>query len=202
MARQIMNSPFKVEQGKWWEKPRLMSNTRVRLAPHFNPINWSGVAGLTGLIIEIRNILGEGKTFKMIELGSFSGESSAMFAGSGIFEKLWLIDQWKNQACEGICEYNMNRFGEGVEMIKGDIDEIAKTWGEEVDCIYVDADHSYEAVKRNLEDWYPFLKSGGVMAGHDYYQEEKHPGVIRAVNEFFDHPIQTFCDSSWAIKKP
>lgn len=195
-----MNTGNKVIQGKWWEHPRMLANMRLRIAPHHDPISWRGVAGLTGLIVEIRNLLGNDKRYTLVELGSHSGESSAMFAGSGIFEKIWLLDLWHNQASEGICEYNMRPFGDRVEMIKGNIDEIAKTWDRTVDCIYVDADHSYEAVKRNLVDWYPFLKSGGVIAGHDY-NKKVFPGVVQAVDEFFEAPVQTFCDSSWIIQK-
>lgn len=50
--------------------------------------------------------------------------------------------------------------------------------------IYIDADHDYEAVKKNIREWWPLLAVEGILAGHDY--DESHPGVIRAVNEFVD----------------
>jgi predicted O-methyltransferase YrrM len=37
----------------------------------------------------------------------------------------------------------------------------------EFDLIFIDADHSYEAVKRDWQDWTPKLKIGGRIALHD-----------------------------------
>ena len=39
---------------------------------------------------------------------------------------------------------------------------------ESVDFIYVDALHDRVGVLRDLESWWPKLRSGGIMAGHDY----------------------------------
>ena len=60
------------------------------------------------------------------------------------------------------------------------------------DFIYIDADHTYEAVKKDLESWYPKLKKNGILSGHDYISGEKtlelgHSvpfGVIEAVSDF------------------
>ena len=51
------------------------------------------------------------------------------------------------------------------------------------DFVYLDGDHGYEAVRDDLEAWYPKLKKWGVMCGDDY----GHPsglGVIEAGSEF------------------
>jgi hypothetical protein len=48
------------------------------------------------------------------------------------------------------------------------------------DFIYVDGDHSYEAVKKDLEASFKLLKRQGVLSGHDIDQI----GVTRAVFEF------------------
>lgn len=37
-----------------------------------------------------------------------------------------------------------------------------------VDFIYLDANHSELETGRDLEAWYPMLRSGGIIAGHDY----------------------------------
>ncbi len=51
-----------------------------------------------------------------------------------------------------------------------------------VDLVYIDACHSYECVKNDIAAWWPKLKSGGIMAFHDY--EMPHYGVKMAVTEF------------------
>jgi len=54
------------------------------------------------------------------------------------------------------------------------------------DIIFLDADHSYEAVKRDLKNYWAILKDGGVFLGHDYRAGETLTnGVRRAVNEKF-----------------
>ena len=51
------------------------------------------------------------------------------------------------------------------------------------DFIYIDADHSYEQVKLDLENWFPKLKQFGVICGDDYGRPVGY-GVVKAVNEF------------------
>lgn len=56
------------------------------------------------------------------------------------------------------------------------------------DFIYLDSDHSYEHVKRELQIWWTRLKPGGIISGHDYTNvnnpSEGEYGVVQAVDEF------------------
>jgi predicted O-methyltransferase YrrM len=55
------------------------------------------------------------------------------------------------------------------------------------DYVWIDAAHDYENVKRDIESWYPKLKSGGVLFGHDYPEPTDPNGgfeeLTKAVNE-------------------
>lgn len=51
--------------------------------------------------------------------------------------------------------------------------------------IYIDANHSYEQVKNDIKKWFPKLKAGGTIAGHDYVRDDKIFQVKKAVDEFF-----------------
>ena len=53
-----------------------------------------------------------------------------------------------------------------------------------LDWVYIDADHRYEAVRRDILAWLPKVKKGGVIAGHDYAAYPTF-GVIEAVTEVF-----------------
>jgi hypothetical protein len=54
-----------------------------------------------------------------------------------------------------------------------------------VDFIFIDARHEYEFVLEDIECWYPKLKSGGIMSGHDYRTDyASGNGVHLAVVEF------------------
>jgi hypothetical protein len=50
------------------------------------------------------------------------------------------------------------------------------------DYVYIDGDHSYEGVKRDIEAWYPKVKKNGILAGHDYINFKI--GLRKAVDEF------------------
>lgn len=47
--------------------------------------------------------------------------------------------------------------------------------GEQFDFIYVDARHDYKGVLQDLNDWWPLLKPGGILAGHDYVTQDDGP---------------------------
>tara|TARA_R110001592_G_scaffold238122_1_gene497442 strand:+ start:79 stop:651 length:573 start_codon:yes stop_codon:yes gene_type:complete len=55
-----------------------------------------------------------------------------------------------------------------------------------IDFVYLDADHKYEPVKEEIEAWFPKVKQGGILAGHDYTERShiEEFGVIPAVDEF------------------
>lgn len=56
-----------------------------------------------------------------------------------------------------------------------------------LDFCYIDALHDYEPVKQDIAAWYPKVKQGGILAGHDYLDGMHRGveyGVKRAVNEF------------------
>jgi hypothetical protein len=86
---------------------------------------------------------------------------------------------------------------------------------ESLDFVYIDANHSYTHVTRDLEAWWNKVKPGGYLGGHDMFSLD-HPGVTCAVVEFcrkehvhaeiipgekddYDIPIN---DDSWLIEKP
>ena len=48
-----------------------------------------------------------------------------------------------------------------------------------MDLIFIDADHSYESVKKDILAYTPKLKDNGILSGHDI----DYPGVNKAVRE-------------------
>jgi hypothetical protein len=58
-----------------------------------------------------------------------------------------------------------------------------------LDFVYIDANHDYAACKQDLLSFYPKMRRGGIMAGHDYLNEIRSEGVYgvkRAVDEFVE----------------
>jgi hypothetical protein len=67
---------------------------------------------------------------------------------------------------------------------------LSKCNDNEYDIIYIDADHTYEGVKRDLTHSFKKIKNGGYIMGHDYEMNMNKArkyydfGVKKAVDEF------------------
>lgn len=75
--------------------------------------------------------------------------------------------------------------------------EVVKKWNEKIDLLFIDGDHTYEAVKQDFEEWFPFVKKGGVIVFHDSNKtmgspEDKYsfgwPGPTKLVKELENNP--------------
>jgi hypothetical protein len=80
---------------------------------------------------------------------------------------------------------------ENINIFKSDsITFLKKQENEKYDIIYIDADHSFQAVKDDLINAYDKIKNGGYLMGHDYAINIKKArsfrkfGVKKAVDEF------------------
>lgn len=67
-------------------------------------------------------------------------------------------------------------------------DAAAETPDGSRDFVFIDADHSYEAVRDDIAAWLPKIRPGGLLCGHDYTPPGKYgtlgwPGVVQAVDE-------------------
>ena len=68
-----------------------------------------------------------------------------------------------------------------------------------LDFIMIDAGHTYDDVKSDINAWYHKVKQGGIISGDDYVKEFK--GVVDAVNEYFYGQIKR-TPTGWYRKKP
>ena len=67
------------------------------------------------------------------------------------------------------------------------------------DLVFLDAGHQYPSVIEDMLVWFPLVKEGGFLSGHDY-GEKHYPGVAKAVHEMFgDEP--TIIDTVWFVQK-
>lgn len=67
-----------------------------------------------------------------------------------------------------------------------------------LDFVFIDANHTYEAVKEDITTWYPKVRSGGVLSGHDYYPfKSGKGGVIPAVTDFIERTGEELQTTEW-----
>ena len=74
-----------------------------------------------------------------------------------------------------------------------------------LDLCFLDADHSYDGVREDLSAWWPKVKVGGWLSGHDW--NHPHQGrVMQAVNDWKSEngrilPIELGQDRTWFMKR-
>jgi predicted O-methyltransferase YrrM len=166
----------------------------------------AGTEGLLDLIKE----LGDNSDKTMIEIGSFVGESTVLFARS--FKKVIAVDPFLagydpadptsySFEFKNVYETYLDRTGDhqNIETIVSTSDAAVDFLkGPKYDFIYLDGLHTYDGVKTDIINYLPLVKDGGVIGGHDYTNKIPHlVGVYDAVNEMFGAPDKVFKDNSW-----
>lgn len=154
--------------------------------------DWFNYPNLYRMVIEKFN------NAKFVEVGSWKGRSS-VFMGVEILNsnkniEFYCVDTWKGSS-EHIGMDILNEDGlykefiKNIQPISNFIRPIRKTseeasndfMDESLDFVFIDAAHDYESVKNDIKYWYPKIKYGGIIAGHDYPTWE---GVTAAVDEW------------------
>jgi hypothetical protein len=104
-------------------------------------------------------------------------------------EKLYLIDPYENKPgtysgdqCFEETKRFLRKYTHKVEFIRKTSIDAAQDIPGNLDFIYIDGNHEYEAVKKDIEVYYPKVKQGGIIGGHDFWASET--GVCKAVLEF------------------
>lgn len=125
---------------------------------------------------------------KFVEVGAWKGRSAAFMAveihNSGKDIKFDCVDTWKGSETEDghqsdsyvksgtlyeKFKTNISKVSHIVNPIIGYSVEVAKTYEDDsLDFVFIDGDHRYECVLEDINAWLPKVKSGGVLAGHDY----------------------------------
>lgn len=152
------------------------------------------------------DIINENGLRKGAELGAATGLTTGrVLANCPTIECLYIADIWKPVDSP---QWNMDnmevifreKFGDDkrVKILKGlSWDQAEFVKDNELDFIFIDADHSYEAVKKDIIAWYPKVRKGGIISGHDINLE----GVKMAVSELLNGWKDTKIDHVWVYRK-
>lgn len=89
------------------------------------------------------------------------------------------------------------KYGSRAKLLILDSVEASKRFPDDYfDYVYIDAEHDYKSVLRDITAWYPKVKKGGMIAGHDYGVE----GVKNAVEEYFIDGVMSETEDWYTIK--
>lgn len=96
-------------------------------------------------------------------------------------------NEYRRDCDKIIAATRLAKYGGRGRVVQATSDELSGSlpdwYREQLDFVYVDADHDYDSVLNDLNVWWPLITDRGMIAGHDY-DIERHPDVVRAVDEF------------------
>ena len=139
-----------------------------------------------------------------VEIGVCGGEHALSLLKTLDHKKIYLIDPYEmyedyseGQAHYGVDQANLTVAETSAKKILRDYQNLVvwvkdfsknaiKKIEEPLDYVYIDGNHAYEYVVDDIRNYFPLIKSGGVIGGHDFYNgfQSEHDGVISAVCEF------------------
>lgn len=128
------------------------------------------------------------------ELGAWLGRSTAYLIDNSTDLEITVIDSWQGSESEKDTNHSMAKTNDIYKMFLSNMgnrnfkhyiglaENLVNNFDDEsIDTVFIDLDHSYESVCRDISLWLPKVKKGGILAGDDY--RETLPGVSKAVNE-------------------
>ncbi len=156
---------------------------------------------LEGTLVEVGCWVGQSLAYLLVEAWNSNKEIRVVgvdaFSGNIHSADVKEFSQWE------LFRKNLAPVWKEVRVIKT-LSHLGAEYFEDgsVDMAFIDADHHQLAVARDLEAWWPKVKAGGWLAGHDV----KHPPVAAALREFADLHMVTYTkrseENSWVIEKP
>jgi predicted O-methyltransferase YrrM len=144
-----------------------------------------------------------GPKLRGAEIGVFDGYTSdALLRGLPGLE-LWLVDAWKPyegesqlgsqdaayfERAKSAALWWTNHAAERRYVLQQESSRAAPRFGDaSLDFVFIDANHLYENVRSDIRAWWPKVRPGGLVIGHDYGVDRDADGrwgVRRAVDEF------------------
>lgn len=123
-------------------------------------------------------------------------------ANGDIFRETYTGDDWDFEEIEKTFWENVGENRARVAMQRCTSIEAARGVADgSQDLVFIDALHDQESVAEDIAAWWPKVREGGILAGHDF--NHRWPGVERAVANAFDlMQVGVGTDSVWFVMKP
>src|SRR5215467_1503928 len=135
----------------------------------------------------------------IVEFGVLYGRSCRALADNlPVNGKVWAVDPWAGDYYSeegnpiGITTYVMPHFIHNLsdKIREGKVEPVREfsyrfSLPHKVDMVFIDGDHRYETVVKDIKKALELVKDGGLICDHDY-NHPNWPGVKNAVDIWFD----------------
>lgn len=135
---------------------------------------------------------GEPKTY--VEVGVYKGANACRVRKMWSNTEMFLVDPWMAYYAQQNQSAHDKHYAETCEKFKDDkltkiirkpsVEGAKEFYPNQLDIVFIDGNHKYQPVLDDIEAWYPLVRPGGVLCGHDYSPD--HPEVSKAVKEVFE----------------
>jgi len=157
-----------------------------------------------------------------VEIGVERGEYSEIILKNSNLKILYSVDSWKEMSDDEYQDINnhpqkkhdenkketeqrLSQFGGRSKTLHMISEEASRQFEDNsLDFCYIDANHSYQGCKKDIELWYPKVVKNGVMAFHDFIPDGIYSegvfGVQGVIQEFIKrYELELFVtiDDAW-----
>lgn len=152
-------------------------------------------------VSQVLHLIDDKKDLTIAEIGVFQGESTLAIMNYCHVKKIYLIDPFDKDVADSFnptdgtnVKITNSLFEETNSKLTNFLDKIVylkeisdtafeKIPDNELDFIFIDGCHTYECVYKDLINYYPKVKKGGIIAGDDFSNKFTGFGIIEAVND-------------------
>jgi len=126
-----------------------------------------------------------------VEIGVKFGEHAKNILKYLPMKKIYLIDPWQDSSQRGLvykaiykennynkAKKNLVKFKKMTEFVRKNSEDAVDDIPDKLDFVYIDGNHTYIFVKRDLELYYSKVKEGGVIGGHDTWSPNVFIGIL------------------------
>ena len=157
-----------------------------------------------------------------VEIGVFTGDFSSELLRTWRGERLYLVDPWRSMD-DYIDDLNHHNMDDAYHTMLRNIQpyqdravvcratslEAVVTFADEsLDFAYIDANHEYGHIMQDMDVWYPKIKKGGILCGHDFTTHVSEFLIIQGEAAVTDWGMKNNVSdvlvadcSSWFIRK-
>jgi hypothetical protein len=132
------------------------------------------------------------------EIGCYEGRTSVALAqnATGVVYSIDPFFKGRLGLCYGkwIAQLHRRRNeARNLFFVSGFSRDVAPTLQLPIDFLFIDADHSYDAIKQDWDLWYPKVVNHGIIAVHDCKPAINSPNLLGTM-KFYSGDVPTFPD--------